>query len=98
MALKKIYSCDREGCNHTQENSTQMWAIELDIRTIDTPRDSLPSYFRTNQRAQMWCRNCVVEVLGMLPRKKETPQERIERQPTLEDAIREIVRSELQPE
>ena len=86
--ITTIFSCDRPGCGHTQEDSTQMWELQVSLShypgTFDYP---------TTKKQALWCRKCVEE-FGMLPIPETSITVPIIPPPTIEDLVREIVRSE----
>ena len=89
MSIKTEYKCDH--CGHTQDTSDQMWSIAIALwHGCSSTFYSQPS---TPRGIQHWCRKCV-EVFGLLPPKVAKPEEVIG-DPTLEDIIRELIRSEI---
>lgn len=83
------YTCDK--CGHSQNDDAQMWNIAVDLWTRGVPR-SRSSY--PPDSAELWCRKCVVGVLGKLSSGPDGPP-KPDPLPTLEDMIREIIREEI---
>ena len=85
--ITTTYTCDR--CNHSQENSLQMWEVCLFVVSYPIrPNVYLPT--NLPQDKQLWCRRCIdkLQLLGYhLAEKKEPPIPEV----TFEDKIREIV-------
>lgn len=87
--IETKYICDR--CKKEQPTSNQFWVVGIMC-------NSYPAYDEnfTRSRAQ-WCRSCVNEV-GLLyerPLTKEAEKIVSPAFPTIEDMIREIIRSEI---
>ena len=82
--ITTTYTCDR--CGHSQDNSVQMWRVEI---SIGSPLMNL-------KRDALWCRKCCVEMGLISSRPHATPPDppAPDPAPTLEDLIRAIVREE----
>ncbi len=88
MTTKTYYHCDR--CGSIHDSNEQMWIMSASLRNARNPSDRHP-----REKQQDWCRKCV-EQFGWLPVSSvEKSDHVIVPPPTLEDIIREIVRSEL---
>ncbi len=84
MGITTTYKCDR--CEHEQDNSRQMWDVEVGINSVGSPR---PTFLQSRQTV-IWCRKCVEDVhLLKIPEHK--PQRELPSKPTLESLVREIV-------
>lgn len=79
------YTCDR--CAHTQEKPEQMWQIALSRKHMFSSADM--------SHEQLWCRACM-EVFRLLPAHVVAKADLPAVVPTLEDLIRDIVRTELE--
>lgn len=86
MAIVTTYACDR--CGHQQNSGEQMWDIGVGIQP--TAQYKPIEYLKGKS---LWCRACVVGVLGLLPKNNDDPPPPSPA-PTLEDMIRQIVREE----
>lgn len=86
MATKQVVTCDR--CKKEQEDRVGFWCVSAGVGKYSGD-SSWEKSFR-----QDWCNDCCKE-FGIYPNPKKP--ENIERQAaiTLEDMIREIVRSEI---
>ena len=80
------YTCDR--CGVTQNKSDQMWHIGIDLYHFGQH----PSPYR--QQQALWCRQCVADVGVSFPTERGPAAMPVEA--TLEDKIREIIRSEME--
>ncbi len=78
------YTCDK--CGHSQTTKKQMWTL-----TINLGIDKCPYLYHS----ALWCRNCVVGVLGDLPQASKTDTPPPPEPPTFEEKIREIVQEEI---
>ena len=83
------YACDREGCNTEQTNSEHMWEVSVNLHSY---RHRQATSYRP-VRTELWCRSCVINVLGALP--EQPPKTKHpDPIPTLEDIIRILIREE----
>ncbi len=83
MGITTTYKCDR--CEHEQDNTTQMWSIEVGIKSAGTN-----PMFLTSRQTALWCRKCVEDV-HLLKIPQHEPQRDLPSKPTIEDLVREIV-------
>lgn len=83
--ITTIYKCDR--CGAGQNTSDQFWRVDITIETVEKHI----GHGSPLGKGKHWCRRCMEEY-GLLPNVTEdvTP---ISPSPSLEDIIREIVRS-----
>ncbi len=88
MGITTEYKCDR--CEHTQEERTQMWEVEVMRRSLDSPSASASAARQPPKK--LWCKKCMEE-LHILPC-KQGQEEKLPPPPTLEDLIREIIHEE----
>ena len=87
MAVEIRYICDK--CGHIQSTDVQMWGIGVALRWNNAPFGDSDV-----QRKALWCRSCV-EGIGLLVSKPSSGAQPTSPEPTLEDMIREIIRSEV---
>lgn len=88
MAIKTTWTCDK--CGHSQDTGAQMWGIRLHVNHMTY--DDGPS---SSKHDALWCRDCTEGAHLLPPYDKDETKHIPPVPPTLEDLIREIVRSEL---
>ncbi len=81
------YTCDR--CAHDQTDDDQMWRIKLFVEYFGSVYDKQYPW-----KEVLWCRACVVSVLGALPQSEADPPQP-DPEPTMEDMVRSIVQQEV---
>ena len=87
--ITTTYKCDR--CGAEQKTDMQMWQVEVYVNHL--PGVPRKFHFRTST-SPIWCRKCV-DALDLLKGWKPPAEELEQPKPTLEDQIREIIRSEI---
>lgn len=87
--ITTTYECDR--CHKTQTTDKQMWQVGIQCHCMELID---PHYSRTVRSQQLWCRACCDEYSLISERPMNAPAAMPE--VTLEDKIRELIRSEME--
>lgn len=87
--ITTIYKCDR--CGHEQADEKSMWHVETLSYYCGGGSQSYPSH----RNVALWCRKCADE-FQLVTTPRPTPDVPVPPVVSLEDQIREIVRTEIE--